>query len=57
MAIVVINKDRLLNFVVKRPQLQTSLDCGQGADHKGLERSMGAVTQGSGASVLTAAEL
>ena len=57
MAIVVINKDRLLNFVVKRPQLQTSLDCGQGTDHKNLERSMGAVTQGWGARVLTAAEL
>ena len=50
-------KDRLLNFVVKRPQPHTSLNRGRGLNHEDLERSMGAVTQGSGAGVLTAAEL
>ena len=50
-------KDRLLNFAVKRPQPHTSLNRGRELNHEDLERSMGAVTQGSGAGVLTAAEL
>ena len=57
MAIVVINKDRLLNFVVKQPQPHSSLNRGRGLNHEDLERSMGAVTQGWGTRVLTAAEL